>query len=76
MTVSELIQRLQDVPDPASQVYLSTDEEGNNFHKFSGDISELYTQDGELVWPDEDDEGNETPYQVTEDMRPAIVLWP
>ena len=76
MTVSELIQRLQDVPDPESQVYLSTDEEGNDFHKFSGCISKLYTRDEELVWPEEDKDGNETPYQVTEDMRPAIVLWP
>jgi len=80
-TVKDLIEELKKLPENLA-VVVSSDEEGNDFNGWSGDISFARTnQWGEVsTWTydlDEDgDEDESTERRVTSDEADSIIIWP
>lgn len=77
MTVKELIEELQKLPQDVV-VLLSSDEEGNSFNPFSGDFTLGRKGDGESAWKpgfitkDDWEYENEEPYPGDD----SVVMWP
>lgn len=84
-TVKDLIEQLQELPQDLI-VGMASDEEGNEIHEWSGDIS-FAVYDEAAYSPDNfvrsifdnDEEGyqlEETERQVDEAAATAIIIWP
>jgi hypothetical protein len=78
VTVAQLIKQLSSLPQE-HVVLLSSDEEGNSFHLFSGDITPgMYSKDDYYIEFNTEADKDELldEYETTPFAENSVLLWP